>query len=130
MGVCVCTCVCMYVCLYGFFVIEAEPSLILLSITSSKNPYRQPFGEFQSHFGYRAGLDVRMGGGKIEAKGGGGGGRRAGSADGWSSSDNPHRLADQSAENRHRRDKRQMEKAGIRLVRKRGKRERGGEKDR
>lgn len=41
---------------------------------------------------------------------GGGSGRRAGSAVGWSSSDNPHRLADQSVENRHRREKRQMEK--------------------
>lgn len=42
-----------------------------------------------------------MGGGKIEARGGGGG-RRAGSAVWWSSSDNPHRLADQSVEQRQR----------------------------
>lgn len=51
-----------------------------------------------------------MGGGKIEARRGGGGGRRAESAVGWSSSDNPHRLADQSVENRQRCDTRQMEK--------------------
>lgn len=55
-----------------------------------------------------------MGGGKIEARGGGGG-RRAGSAVGWSSSDNPHRLADQSVEKRQRADG--WSPTGVQLVR-------------
>lgn len=87
----------MYV--YGFFVIEvSSPLFFLLSITSCKNPYRRPFGEFQSHFVFRGldgGLDDGVGGGVEEATGGGGR-RWAGGEGGRSSSENPHRLADQS----------------------------------
>lgn len=70
-----------------------------------------------------------MGGGKIEARWGGGG-RRAGSAVGWSSSDNPHRLADQSIEQRQQGDNRQMEKPGRRPQGPDGGDEGGGEKER
>lgn len=76
---------------------------------SSKNPYRRPLSEFQSHFVYAGqdgGLDDVVGGGDKGAAGGGRGGRgggrrrrrrmREGGAGGRSSSDNPHRLADRS----------------------------------
>lgn len=64
-----------------------------------------------------------MGGGKIEARGEGGG-RRAGSAVGWSSSDNPHRLADHSVEKRQRADG--WSPTGVRMRTDAG----GGERDR
>lgn len=82
-----------------FLSLRFPPPFLLLSITSGKNPYRRPLGEFQSHFVY-GGLDGRLddsvGGGKQDAAAGGGRSWRAGGNGGRSSSENPHRLADQS----------------------------------
>lgn len=101
-SVCVCGCVWVCVCVvgvYGFFVIEVCASFFLLSITSSKNPYRRPFSEFQSHFldgGLDGGLDDGVGGGDQKVAGGGGRRRRECGDGRRSSSENPHRMADQS----------------------------------
>lgn len=102
----VCVCVQVYVGVFMAFLSLRFPSVVffsfffsfLLSITSSKNPYRRPLGEFQSHFVYRrldGGLDDRVSGGEQQVAAGEGR-RRAGGNGGRSSCENPHRLADQS----------------------------------
>lgn len=113
--------VCVYVCVvgvYGFFVIEVCPSFFLLSITSSKNPYRRPFSEFQSHFvygGLDGGLDDGVGGGEQEVAGGGGSRRREGGDSRRSSSENPHRVADQSGRKTTREQKNASEPQQLEL---------------
>lgn len=123
-GRCVWVCVCVSglvsACVVWIFMASLSLRLFLfflLSITSSKNPYR-PFGEFQSHFAYRGqdgGLDDGLGCGDKGAAGGGGRRRRAGSRGGWSYSENPHRLADQSVGKCQRDDNQQAEERRAKM---------------
>ena len=82
--------------------------------------------------GLDGGLDDGEGRGEEEARGGGGR-RRAGGEGGWSSSENPHRMADQSGLKKSAGGEATSHNAGVPLVRKMVRVEkvekRGGEKN-